>query len=150
MSDRKYRQRGYQDEPRRDQPRGERPRPEGPRDVRPRSPVAPREPRAPNLPDVRRAAKCAQCGALVELPIFSLSRCARCNAELRSCAQCVSFDPAAHLECRKPIPARVSPKHAANECPFFEPRTMIERETRSPGTPSGPPDARKAFDDLFK
>lgn len=46
----------------------------------------------------------------------------------------------------------MSPKDAANECPYYSPRTTWERETssavsQSPAEPSG---ARKAFDDLFK
>jgi hypothetical protein len=44
------------------------------------------------------------------------------------------------------VPARVSPKDARNACASFEPRTTIERETKS----AAPTSARKAFDDLFK
>ena len=58
---------------------------------------------------------------------------------------------------------RVSPKDVANECPLFEARTSLERETStsavSPSSNSGgsaasggahSSTARKAFDDLFK
>jgi hypothetical protein len=58
----------------------------------------------------------------------------------------VHFDTSAAFECQKPIPARVSPKDTRNSCALFEPRTTVERETKSTA-PSG---ARKAFDDLFK
>jgi hypothetical protein len=58
----------------------------------------------------------------------------------------VHFDTGAPFECQKPIPARVTPKDARNECRFFEPRTTVERETKS----TAPTSARKAFDDLFK
>jgi hypothetical protein len=56
------------------------------------------------------------------------------------------FDTSAPFECLKPVPARVSPKDVRNTCSLYEPRTTVERETKS----SGPPSARKAFDDLFK
>ena len=62
------------------------------------------------------------------------------------------FDSGAPFECQKPIPARVSPKDARNECDQFEPRTTVERETKSSGAGSSgsAPSARQAFDDLFK
>jgi hypothetical protein len=58
----------------------------------------------------------------------------------------VSFDTGAPLECLQTIPARISPKDARNACTFFEPRTTVERETKS----AAPTSARTAFDDLFK
>ena len=70
----------------------------------------------------------------------------RCGADLHTCAQCVHFDTGAAFECQQPIPARVSPKDARNNCTLFEPRTTVERETKS----APPASARKAFDDLFK
>ena len=72
--------------------------------------------------------------------------CARCGAELHACAQCAHFDTGAPFECQQPIPSRVSPKDARNNCTFFEPRNTVERETKS----VAPTSARKAFDDLFK
>ena len=45
----------------------------------------------------------------------------------------------------QPVPARISPKNARNDCASFSPRTTVERETTAPRTDS----ARKAFDDLF-
>jgi hypothetical protein len=41
---------------------------------------------------------------------------------------------------------RVSPKDVRNTCALFEPRTTVERETKS----AAPTSARSAFDDLFK
>jgi hypothetical protein len=162
MSDRKYRQRGYQDVPRerdRGQPRGpggddaSRPRPE-------RTPGAPAGARRissegaknPNMPGYRQVARCARCGSLVDGQIFSKSRCGKCGQDLRACAQCFHFDPSARFECTETIPARVSPKDVANECPFYVPRTSWERETSSAASqnPTEPSGARKAFDDLFK
>jgi hypothetical protein len=144
MSERKYRQRGYQDEPR--APRSQ-PKPAEKKEYAPRGqpPIAPK---TFNMPGFREAVRCARCGN--ELSTATAwaddARCSRCGADLHSCAQCLNFDTGAPLECVKPVPARVSPKDARNSCTFFEPRTTVERETKS--TP--PASARQAFDDLFK
>jgi hypothetical protein len=138
MSDRKYRQRGYQDEPR------ERERP-GPKTTQ-----APREkpegPKTPNLMASHEVFRCARCGNRLALSVETGSRCSRCGVDLHSCIQCVSFDTSARFECAQPLATRVAPKDTANGCASFAPRTTVERET---GT-QGPPSARQAFDDLFK
>ena len=158
MSDRKYRQRGYQDDDRDRRP----PRPEGqgPPQRPERPPGAPAGARRissegarnPNMPGYREVARCARCGTLVDAQIFSRSVCGKCGQDLRSCAQCVHFDPSARFECTQPLTARVSPKDAANTCTFFTARTTWERETSSAvsAKPSEPSGAKKAFDDLFK
>jgi hypothetical protein len=159
MSDRKYRQRGYRED---DRERERRPAsPDGQPPRRPeREPGAPAGARRissegaknPNMPGYREVARCARCGSLVDAKVFSRSKCHKCSQDLRSCAQCVHFDPGARFECTQPIPARVSPKDAANECPFYTARTTWERETSSAvsSNPTEPSGARKAFDDLFK
>src|SRR5262249_11435464 len=110
MSDRKYRQRGYQDEPR--EPRGER-KPEQKKEYAPRG-QPPLAPKTFNMPGFREVVKCARCGN--ELTVASAwsaeGQCPRCHADLHTCAQCVNFDTAAPFECQKPITARVSPKDA--------------------------------------
>ena len=147
MSDRKYRQSGYQDNDRDRQPKRQAPRP-------PREPGAPAGarrlsqdgPRPINMPGYRQVVRCAQCGAVIGADVGLESRCERCGTDLHACSQCVSFDPGARFECMQPIPARVSPKNAKNSCSFYAARTTVERETTAPRTD----DARKAFDDLFK
>jgi len=147
MSDRKYRQRGYQDDDRDRAPRGDR----GPTPKAPRDPRMPRDPRAPNMPGFRQVFRCARCGHIESLEVVSRSTCGNCGVDLHACIHCDSFDPGARFECRQKIPARISPKDAANDCTLFAPRVQVERETGSTrasgGTSSG---ARKAFDDLFK
>jgi len=161
MSDRKYKQRGYQDDDRDRRPPRQEGQAGGPAQARPeRPPGAPAGARRissegaknPNMPGFREVARCSRCGTLVDAQIFSRSKCGKCGQDLRSCAQCVHFDPGARLECTQPIVARVSPKDAANECSFFSPRTSWERETSSAisSKPSEPSGAKKAFDDLFK
>ena len=152
MSDRKYRQRGYQDEPR--EPRREH-RPAEKKEYAPRGqpPIAPK---TFNMPGFREVVRCARCGneLTVAAAWSAQGACARCGADLHSCAQCGNFDTSAPFECQKPVKARVSPKDARNTCELFEPKTTVERETTSGGTSSGAsgsgPSARKAFDDLFK
>jgi hypothetical protein len=142
MSERKYRQRGYQDDER-DRQRPQRPREQAPGPRRDRPADAPR---TPNLMASHEVIRCRNCAQLVTPPIGTIARCAKCGAALHSCAQCAHFDPAARFQCSQPVPAAIFPKDAANECALFAPTVRIERQTTS----SGPKDARSAFDDLFK
>ena len=158
MSDRKYRQRGYQDDER---PRG----PQGPKPPRPPQERAPgrvlqdeRGPKTPNLMGMHEVFKCARCGNKLPLPVELVSKCNRCGVDLHSCVQCTSFDTSARWECTQntQLTARAAPKDEGNMCQLFTPRTTIERQTGSPtaqsggDTSSGSSGARKAFDDLFK
>jgi hypothetical protein len=145
MSERKYRQRGYQqDEPR--APRTQQ-KPAEKKEYAPRGqpPIAPK---TFNMPGFREATKCSRCGnELSTATAWSEdARCSRCGADLHACAQCANFDTSAPLECTKPVPVRITPKDTRNACTLFEPRTVVERETKS----AAPTSARKAFDDLFK
>ena len=160
MSDRKYRQRGYQDE---NKPRG----PKGPAPPRPpkqdRAPGRQLQdaagPKTPNLMAAHEVCRCARCGNLLSLPIADDSTCAKCGVALHSCVQCVSFDTSARWECTQSdtLPARVAPKDARNDCALYSPRTTIERQTSTPqnrdggGASGGSTNsAKQAFDDLFK
>ena len=156
MSDRKYRQRGYQDE---GKPRG----PKGPKPPRPAQERAPgrvlqdeRGPKTPNLMAAREVCRCARCGNLLSLPLADDSRCGRCGVDLHSCIQCESFDTSARWECTQSaaLTARVAPKDARNTCTLFAARTTVERQTGTPASTSdgssGTSSARRAFDDLFK
>lgn len=157
MSDRKYRQRGYQDADR------ERAKPQGGQ-----APAASRPPadrietrldkaerkamdgRGPSVPGFREVVRCARCGNVTAEAIALDSRCRRCGADLHSCAQCESFDAGQRFECAQTIPARISPKDARNACELFSPRVTVERETHSQAQAEAPNNAKKAFDDLFK
>lgn len=156
MSDRKYRQRGYQDEGRREKTQGPaKPAAKPPHEGRPetRAERAERnalEGRVPNMPGFREVVRCARCGTLIADAILSGSQCRKCGTDLRTCAQCESFDTGARFECRQTIPARISPKDVRNACTFFSPRVTVERETHSQPQAQAPNSAKKAFDDLFK
>jgi hypothetical protein len=156
MSERKYRQRGYQDEG----PRG----PKGPSAPKPPQERAPGRllqdpagPKTPNLMAAHEVFRCARCGNRLELSVTFASTCAKCGVALHACIQCVSFDTSARWECTQSnlLSARVAPKDEANMCALFAPRTTVERQTGSArsteSSSSGPSNsAKQAFDDLFK
>jgi hypothetical protein len=146
MSERKYRQRGYQDDDRdRESKPKARPAPE------PGAPAGARRisqdgPRNINMPGYREVVRCAQCGHVVAGNFPLDGRCLRCGTDLHCCSQCSSFDPGSRFECMEPrVTARVSPKNVRNTCAFYGARTTVERETTTPKVDN----ARKAFDDLF-
>jgi len=152
VSDRKYRQRGYQDDPRDREPKGDRPKP-------PPAPRAPgrqlqdeRGPKTPNLMASHEVFRCSRCGNRLSTPVELDARCSRCGVDLHACIQCVSFDTSARFECAQAaLTARVSPKDAKNACALFAPRTTVERQTSSPTSGSNTTtSAKQAFDDLFK
>ena len=147
MSDRKYRQRGYQDD-NRDRPAAPKPQRPAPE---PGAPAGARRisqdgPRNINMPGYREVVRCSQCGTVVSTDVVLDSRCPRCGVDLHACSQCTSFDPGSRFECMQQIPARITPKNVRNSCTFYSARTTVERETTAPRSD----DARKAFDDLFK
>lgn len=137
MSDRKYRQRGYQDY---DRGREERPQPQS----------KPREreegPRSPKMMAYGEKVKCAACAAIVQANVGFETSCPKCNADLHTCRMCTFFDPGSRFECRKPLTARIVNKGGRNQCELFSARSVVERETSS----GKPTDARQAFANLFK
>ncbi len=138
MSDRKYRQRGYQD-----YDRGT----ERPQQTKPQSKPPEREgPRSPKMMAYGEKVKCAACGAIVQANVGVESSCPKCNADLHTCRMCTYFDPGSRFECRKPLTARIVNKGGRNSCDLFAARSVVERETSS----GKPTDARQAFANLFK
>ncbi|MDR1989528.1 MAG: hypothetical protein LBQ09_04775 [Acidobacteriaceae bacterium] len=149
MSDRKYRQRGYQDDPRE---RPEAPRPKPPQERAPGRVLQDASgPRTPNLMSTHEVFRCARCGNLLSSPVGAADRCNRCGTGIHSCINCVSFDTSARWECSQhALTARVAPKDDTNLCTFFEARTTVERQTGTTRAPETTSSARQAFDDLFK
>lgn len=139
LSDRKYRQRGYQDTGTEKQKLpAERPARKdtfGPRPVQ--------------MPGTHAVSRCAQCGTLLTQISEPLGQCPKCGFELHSCKQCANFDPSRRFECMQPVPERIAKKDARNECSFFSIAVRVEKQT-STGAAARPNDARRAFDNLFK
>jgi hypothetical protein len=135
--DRKYKQRGYQQDDRQE----ERSRPAPQRN----------DIRAPKMPAFREVTRCNLCGQMINIEVGGIAvdqQCPKCNSDLHTCKNCVSFDPGARFQCRKPITERVAKKDERNTCAVFEPRKTIERETTT--ATSSVKDPRSAFDKLFK
>ena len=117
MSDRKYRQRGYQDEPR--EPRGEK-KPEAKKEYTPRG-QPPISPKTFSMPGFREVVKCVRCGSelTVAAAWSAAGQCPKCQSELHSCAQCANFDSSATFECgngARMIAARSSAPYATLRC----------------------------------
>jgi len=131
VSDRKYRQRGYQDdsrdrEPRRDKPAAAPPAPRAPG----RQLQDERGPKTPNLMASHEVFRCSRCGNRLSTPVELDARCSKCGVDLHACIQCAWFDTSARFECSQTaLTARVSPNDARNKCTLFAPRTTVERQT---------------------
>jgi hypothetical protein len=139
LSDRKYRQHGYQDSGK------EREKPSVERPVRNET----FGPRAIQMPGTHAVSRCAQCGTLLKVVSEPLGQCPKCGFELHSCKQCTYFDPSSRFECMQRVPERIAKKDARNECSLYSMSVRVEKQT-STGPTSSPNDARRAFDNLFK
>lgn len=155
-SDRKYRQRGYQDS-NRDQGREFPPKPKGPK-----LPIDVTGPRLPRMVQSVTASRCWNCTTTLPTDVDFTGNCPKCQTPLHCCKQCAHFEPSTRFQCLKPIPERIAYKDRPNECALFKPRVTVARDaatpSASPGFSSGPKvveprnpsDARLAFDNLFK
>jgi hypothetical protein len=135
--DRKYKQRGYQDEGRE---QNSRPATQQRSDVR-----------SPKMPPFREVTRCNLCGTQVKIEVGGIAldtQCPKCHSDLHTCKNCISFDPGARFQCRKPVTERIPKKDQRNECALFEPRKTLERETTTAAVETKDP--RSAFDKLFK
>jgi hypothetical protein len=139
LSDRKYRQHGYQDS-------GEQ-RPKQVSDQAPRKDTF--GPRPVQMPGTHSLSRCAQCGTVLTMLSQPLAQCPKCAFELHSCKQCTYFDPSSRFECMQPVQERIAKKDARNDCKLYAISVRLEKQT-STGTASTPDAARKAFDNLFK
>ena len=154
--DRKYSHRGYRDAEKNE--KKERAHDRKPPQGGPRADQF--GPRTPRMVGTVIRARCANCGAVLSPGFDPNSKCPKCQFELHSCKQCRFFDSSAQFECTQPVPERITPKDAKNNCTFYEFRTTVEKDTaptsyaqKNSAGPAAPPrhnDARQAFEDLFK
>jgi hypothetical protein len=139
MSDRKYRQTGYQDTGR-DEERGvggqggPREKKDGPRG---RGLGAPTK-------TVVRCAVCGQEQPYGQPPVDAT--CAHCGGDIHTCTHCAHFDTASRHQCRQSLSQPISKKSKRNECEHFEPKLAQEFDSDR----REPSDPRAAFDALFK
>jgi len=139
VSDRKYRQRGYQDS-------GPEPQKSGSLDKPKKQETF--GPRAIQMPGTRTVSRCSQCGTILQNVTEPVGQCPKCGFELHSCKQCTHFDPSSRFECTQPIPERIPRKDIRNDCKFYSIRVTMEKETSTKAAQVN--DARQAFENLFK
>jgi hypothetical protein len=140
--ERKYKQRGYQQDD---------PQEQKPRLVQQKNDVHKSDVRSPKMPAFREVTRCSMCGTMVNIDVNGIAidaQCPKCHNDLHTCKNCVSFDPGARYQCRKPVTERIVKKDEGNSCTLFEPRKTVERETTAAS--SNVKDPRSAFDKLFK
>ena len=142
MSDRKYRQHGYQDS-------GEKGRASGEKSADRAERKDTFGPRPLQMAAKRTVSRCSQCGTLLPSTGEIPEKCPKCGFELHSCKQCMYFDPSSRFECMQAVPERIPRKDVKNECSFYAIRVTSEKETTTP-TAAKPASARQAFDNLFK
>lgn len=137
---RKYSQKGYMKDS--DERRPSRPS-KSPNDIS-------RDVRSPRMPSFREVFRCALCSTSVpvQIGITAESQCPKCKADLRSCKNCVHFDPSQRFECTQSIPEHIAKKDLRNQCTFFLVRKRVEKESSE--SLSKVEDARAAFERLFK
>ncbi len=151
-SDRRYKQNGYMESERDTSPF---------RDDRPRQPSGPKPPlditgpRLPRMVQTVTASRCYNCSTTFPSGVDFHGTCPKCQVALHCCKQCSHFEPSTRFQCLKPIPVRISPKDAANQCEFFASTVTVARESTTAAGPAStnprtPADARAAFDSLFK
>ena len=135
----KYRQPGYHDNDyKEERQKREKSGPRGPREITTREATA--------------VVRCFNCGHQTspsqEIALDSV--CEKCGEDVHICRNCIHFDSGARWECRKEIPAPVRSKTARNQCELFTPQTVLDATGRRASGPAAAPDARAAFDALFK
>jgi len=142
MSERKYRQSGYQESSQRSQPDRRSGNRTPPRNDSPRGPWG----RGLGKPTAT-VFRCAVCGARQNASAVAADAvCTSCGNDLHTCTHCAHFNPAARWECRQAIEVRVSGKASRNTCPQFTAKASQEFDTG----PRNAADAKSAFDALFK
>jgi len=142
MSDRKYRQRGYQDDDRGAERRSSAP---------PGAPFEPRDkplrPRGRGLgAPTATVFRCAVCGQEHSAHVDQGTTCAKCGTDLYTCTHCAHFDTSAPGECRRRAPVYVASKAKRNDCELYEPKAAKEFAKE----PESPRSAKSAFEALFK
>ena len=90
---------------------------------------------------------CQKCGEKISQDYFSRDDiCPNCGTYLRSCIQCVFYDPSSNHSCKEPVAEEVLDKEAANFCEYFMPNS----EKTQNSSFKKKDDVLKELDSLFK
>lgn len=96
--------------------------------------------------------RCQNCGHQQRAEVAFIgprSTCDKCGTFLHSCRHCQFFETSARFQCKKPVPAALADKWAANDCTVFEPRLVLDATgRRAEGKTVST--AKNAFEALFK
>ena len=94
--------------------------------------------------------RCHACGGPIEVlageTVSRRAECPKCGADVKVCLNCMFFDTSRSNQCAESQADYVSDKSSANFCDWFKPRTTVDLVGRKDPAP----DAKNAFDDLFK
>jgi hypothetical protein len=58
----------------------------------------------------------------VPLPVSRREECSHCRSDVRTCKNCLFYDPKVYNECRETSADVVREKDRANMCDYFQPR----------------------------
>src|SRR5207248_11598089 len=111
MSDRKYRQRGYQD--RSDESTRQKPA------EKPARKDDTFGPRPLQMPGTRTVSRCSQCGTLLQAVADPAGKCPKCGSDVHSCMQGTYFDPRSLFERGQQISEPISRKNVRNTCTSY-------------------------------
>lgn len=151
---RKYRHSGYQESDRDTRDRESRERSKPPprkKSLTPEEKAQRRGVRHAMDRDAQEVVRCPTCGTNVRslAEIETETRCPKCSSALHCCRTCRQFDSAARWECRAEVTERVPDKLAANRCPLYEPRMVLDATGKRMDVKSSN-DPRSRFEDLFR
>src|SRR5947208_14929936 len=113
LSDRKYRQHGYQDSG------GERQKPSSDRSGEGPARKDTFGPRPVQMPGTQNVSRCAQCGTVLTTVSEPLGQCPKCACELQSCKQWANVAPSRRFECMQRVAERIGTRDASNECACY-------------------------------
>ncbi|OJF76246.1 MAG: hypothetical protein BKP49_08115 [Treponema sp. CETP13] len=90
---------------------------------------------------------CWKCGKETKINGF-VSRsdvCPNCGADIRSCKNCVFYEPGAHYDCHETIDELVTDKERSNFCDYFKLNSIGDSKKNSNKSEN----SKDAFNKLF-
>lgn len=88
--------------------------------------------------------KCHKCGAAIDIEKVSRrDECYACGSDLHACLNCTFYDEGRANQCFEPQAERVTEKHRANYCDYFQFKDEGQKK-------SGKGEAGRLWEELFK
>jgi len=93
---------------------------------------------------------CWKCGNSLKLNSVSRSDvCPVCDADVRSCRNCLHYSPGSHYDCHETVEDPVSDKERSNMCDFFKLNPDAASSKGGETQAEKAQKAKAAFDALF-